>query len=183
MIRLEDLHVPGETLLIELGMWKGYTLIEIVDKDLTAFNWCNARGYSKRGVCRSKGILKAESMHRIIVARMGFTDLTRKDKVDHINGLTLDNRRSNLRVVSNSQNLQNRTGLDANNTTGYRGVWWEADRLKYRGCVELNGRVYYTPRNDSAEVVARDVALLRRKLGFNEEAFRQFDDAMLGVTK
>lgn len=41
--------------------------------------------------------------------------------VDHINGNILDNRLTNLRCCSISQNLRNR-GKNRNNTTGYKGV-------------------------------------------------------------
>lgn len=42
--------------------------------------------------------------------------------VDHVNHNILDNRRSNLNIVSTSDNLFNRKGAQSNNTSGYRGV-------------------------------------------------------------
>ena len=42
--------------------------------------------------------------------------------IDHINGVRSDNRIANLRDVSRATNSQNRVRLNANNTSGYRGV-------------------------------------------------------------
>ena len=42
--------------------------------------------------------------------------------VDHINGDTMDNRRSNLRVCSKDENGRNRKIASKNNTSGFKGV-------------------------------------------------------------
>jgi hypothetical protein len=57
-------------------------------------------------------------MHRLI------TGASKGRKVDHKDHNGLNNRRSNLRVCTNAQNLKNRSGAPASNTSGYVGVWW-----------------------------------------------------------
>lgn len=51
--------------------------------------------------------------------------------IDHINGVSDDNRCVNLRVVTNTQNLQNQK-IRSTNTSGYKGVSWNKQRLKWK---------------------------------------------------
>ncbi|MDA6380520.1 HNH endonuclease signature motif containing protein [Escherichia coli] len=44
--------------------------------------------------------------------------------IDHINRVRTDNRISNLRLVTHSENMQNRK-IQKNNKSGYRGVSWD----------------------------------------------------------
>lgn len=44
--------------------------------------------------------------------------------IDHINGIGFDNRKENLREVTNSQNMQNTTVIPLNNTSGHRNIFW-----------------------------------------------------------
>lgn len=68
----------------------------------------NSEGYA---VCPDGA--EMHTMHRVVI------DAQPGDIVDHINGDKLDNRRANLRLVTASQNAQNRP---PNNPTGYKGV-------------------------------------------------------------
>src|SRR5687767_14638664 len=51
--------------------------------------------------------------------------------VDHINGNTLDNRRSNLRVCSRKQNARN-SRRPAHNRSGFKGVSWDKQTGRWR---------------------------------------------------
>ena len=74
--------------------------------------------------------------------------------IDHINGIKQDNRISNIRECTSSENGQNRTQLSKNNTSGYKGIClckrsnkWNATIL-YKGVRKSLG--YYENKEDAA---------------------------------
>lgn len=102
----------------------------IVNKDdynlIKEYKWClDKNGYVKNS--------KQEYLHRIITRE---TILY----VDHINGNKLDNRKSNLRVCSNADNLKNRVKLPSNNTSGILGVRYRSDRSKWYAEIQVNNK-------------------------------------------
>ena len=60
-------------------------------------------------------------------------------QVDHINQNKLDNRRFNLRIVTNQQNHFNRP-LNSNNSSGVTGVYWNRDCQKWCAQITINGK-------------------------------------------
>jgi hypothetical protein len=58
---------------------------------------------------------------------------------DHINRLTTDNRRVNLRPVSNSQNCRNQR-MKGNNTSGFKGVSFRKDRGDWVAYITVEGQ-------------------------------------------
>ena len=94
-------------------------------EELSRFKWhtmfspTNGNFYAARdgrNLARDKG--RYVVMHRQI---LGICD--RNISVDHKNHNGLDNRKSNLRVCTASQNMMNRRGAQKNSTTGWRGVY------------------------------------------------------------
>ena len=81
--------------------------------------------------------------------------------VDHINGDKLDNRRANLRVVTNAENAQNRRG--GRGTSAHRGVSWDKPTGRWKAQVTLNGRNHFLGRFDSEDHAARVAADFRRE--------------------
>lgn len=67
----------------------------------------------------SNNINRPFQMHRFIMKI--YNDLTPKIIIDHKNGDALDNRKCNLRMCSNAENIRN-AQISNNNTTGYKGV-------------------------------------------------------------
>ena len=59
--------------------------------------------------------------------------------VDHINGDTLDCRKSNLRFVTFAQNLQN-SKKKTNNKCGYKGVA-KASKNRWRAAIGINNKI------------------------------------------
>ena len=60
------------------------------------------------------------------------------DEIDHINRVKADNRISNLRNVTHSENMQN-MGVRKDNKTGFKGVGFCSKAGKYRARCIVNG--------------------------------------------
>ena len=72
-------------------------------------------------------------------------------EVDHINRNTLDNRKANLRIVSNSVNRINQ-GLPLNNTLGIKGVY--KHKNKYHAELKFYNKRYISPLYNTIEEAA-----------------------------
>ena len=92
-------------------------------------NWCAEWGktlkayYAKRGTPQNRALY----LHHVIASWDGFL-------TDHRPGNSLDNRKSNLRPATKSQNAMN-SRMTTLNKSGARGVSWRKDIEKWRAVI------------------------------------------------
>lgn len=127
--------------------------VTVVDDEdfevLAQWRWhLGGSGYAAR--TRRIGGRKTEKvlMHRVIMGN------PEGMHIDHINGDPLDNRRSNLRIVTRFQNEQNR-GKNKNNTSGYKGVTFSKKEQKWVAQITANGKSYRAGCHASPEAAAQ----------------------------
>lgn len=102
------------------------------------------------------GNTKPISIHRFLM------NPNKEEVVDHINGNRQDNRRQNLRVITQQKNLINRAIL-SNNNTGIAGVWFDKNRNKWCAEIRMDGIKCYLGRYENKEdaAFARYIAELK----------------------
>jgi len=81
----------------------------------------------------SNGGKKNIKMHRVILGLTG-----PKQQGDHINGITLDNRRGNLRAVTNQQNSWNQKPTKG--SSKFKGVSWKKEAKKWVVQLMVSGK-------------------------------------------
>lgn len=96
-------------------------------EDLNAFKWTYCNGYAARKKPGNKNFFLHTSVMKCPLGK----------KVDHINGDALDNRKCNLRICTQAQNLRNQK-LSKGNTSGYKGVsFMKSGRRQKRWVVKI----------------------------------------------
>lgn len=83
-------------------------------------------------------------LHRYILNYKGEED------VDHINRNKLDNRKSNLRIITHEKNSQNKS-MQRNNNTNFIGVIYDTARKKWRAEIRCQSKDIYLGRFDEIE--------------------------------
>lgn len=139
------LDVPLSAVLSDGSTWTGL----IGDR-----NWkvmCDEhRRYARCRVRHSREL----RLHRLIA------QAPRDKHVDHVNGNGLDNRRTNLRLVTVSQNSMNRSRVYGK--TGFKGV--EINGGTFRAQITRDGRTLRGKRRKTAAEAATDYDMMAREL-------------------
>lgn len=152
----------------EIDLTQG--LKAIVDDDMfdeiNQYKWCSHKMRKNRTVYATRLV----RMHHVVIGfpPPGYV-------VDHINGNGLDNRRENLRIITNKENVTCRRVLPSNNTSGYRGVSFHKAKKGWDAKIKVNQHAIHLGRYKTAEEAARayDEAA---KLYFKEFAKLNFPD-------
>lgn len=95
------------------------------------------KGYSYKGYYRVKVDGMRYSVHAIIWQWVN-GEIPPGFVIDHINGETLDNRISNLRLSTRSENRFNSKG--GNSSSGVKGIYWDSCRDKWRAQLIAEGK-------------------------------------------
>lgn len=145
------------------------------DPETGAFAWRKSHRGVRPGKC---GRISKRSGYRDICIdytlyrshRLAFLYMTGKwptKDIDHKNRIRSDNRWSNLREATSTQNSAN-VSVKTTNTTGFIGVVWDKARNKWRAQIRIDGRKTNLGRFDQIEdaIKRHDIAAI--------EAFGEF---------
>lgn len=123
-------------------------------QEIEPYKWhLNKSGYV---VCIWYDIAKQPhdmSLHGAIIHLSGQT-IPDKHNIDHKDRNKLNNLKDNLRIVTESQNQQNRE-LQSNNLSGWKGVSWHLYNQKWQAQIGVNGKPIHLGYFDTAEDAAR----------------------------
>lgn len=105
------------------------------------------KGNPSYSQCKYNG--KYQFNHRVLYEVFNNT-IPKNKHVDHKNGKRKDNSKSNLRLLSKSQNMQNRRKSLKNASSKFKGVSFSrSSKRPWRARIKLNGKDKYLGRFDS----------------------------------
>lgn len=127
------------------------TIVDAEDYDrLSRFKWYLNDNRRAARMAR----LKNKKMKMIYMARE-IMKCPKHMYVDHISMNQLDNRKSNLRICTHSQNDTNRK-IRSNNKTGFKGIHWDKERNKFVAQIKYHrNKRKFIGRFDCPKVAAK----------------------------
>lgn len=159
--RIRPIRIEGNVAFVPLT--QGHeAIIDATDVHLVnGFNWLASKEGRTFYARRTQGGGNFPSLTiRLHRAILGASD---GQEVDHINGNGLDNRRSNLRIVTHAENMLNARPR-ADNTSGFKGVSFHRATGKWQSGIRINGKrrglgLFATPEDAHAAYCAASEAL------------------------
>jgi len=89
------------------------------------------------------------------------------NNIDHTNGVKTDNRASNLRSVSHTENMRNQK-KHSSNKSGHTGVCWDKRSSKWKAFINISGKCKHYGLH-----LKLDAAIAARKLAEQEFSFHE----------
>lgn len=134
------LPLPDTTVEIPLTQGK-FAIVDAVDADLLEYKWRAQRSFNTYYAARSTHTTPqhTERLHRTILSRILNRELLSSENVDHEDGNGLNCVRSNLRLATTAQNNRNQRRR-SDSKSGFKGVFWQADKRKWRARICVNGK-------------------------------------------
>lgn len=167
----ECIVVSRNPSIVLVPLTKGKSaVIDSVDAErVKQFNWYAVKDHGRSW--RARSTIPGDSRHSIFLHQF-ILEAELGSEIDHKNGNPLDNRRANLRFVSQTQNRWNQ-GKRRDNASGFIGVSFH--RGKWRAFIHMNGNHHHLGYFDSPEAAAhaRDKAV---REGHGEFARTNFRD-------
>lgn len=155
-------------LLNKAGEVVGHTVLDPEDAErFGGVTWrLSSQGYAVRWQRLDPSMPRVVLLHREILGISGNTTL----EGDHINRVSLDNRRLNLRVARHAENMQNRPS-HRGSSSQYRGVSLEKATGRWVADGKLNNKKYRLGRFATEEEAAQVAAAWRAThLPFSQDA-------------
>lgn len=117
--------------------------------------------YAERGV-NGKAGRQHVGMHQEVVKRMGMA-VPPGYTIDHINNDPLDNRRENLRIVTESQNQWNRR-RGGDNRTGVKGVCYDEANKTFKAAIWKGNKPVWQKHFKSLTAATKAIEQARKEL-------------------
>lgn len=160
----------------EIILTKGFVAkVSLEDFDyLQQFIWC-VIGEDRDGIPHYYANRKCDNilvrMHHVVIQRMGLT-VPIGYEPDHTDRNGLNNLRTNLRIVTASENCHNKR-LYRNNTSGIKGVGYHAGTNQYQVRISIRGTRYSLGYFNT--LIEAEIARINGEIQFGVRGYARLD--------
>lgn len=164
-----DYKIVGDTTIIYLKRRDGSVVeTKISTSDLPKvdefpMSWCATPNRTRTSMYVSGSLFDEERNKQTVILHRFIIDAPKGQMVDHINHDTLDNRRENLRLVTHTENQQNRQGPTCKSKSGVRGVCWHKKDKKWRAAMNVNKKRFFIGNFDDIHEAEEAIKEARKK--------------------
>jgi hypothetical protein len=113
-------------------------LVDAADYErLSQYRWCAQRSRGTRSFIAVRNSPAGSGKRSHVRMAREIMEAPPGVQVDHKDHNTLNNQRGNLRLATPAQNQQN-VRLSARNTSGFKGIWFDKQKRKWRAEIRAN---------------------------------------------